>query len=95
MERSARRGGASLGNQFEGQFTPSLQVRRRSRAGELGNFGPGEFLHIRYADVVPGFFDAYRTFHRLAQLETMIKAHLCLYRLMAPIIEGTLKGVLR
>lgn len=82
------------GNQFEGQFTPSLQVRRHSRAGELGNFGPGEFLHIRYADVVPGFFNAYRTFHRLAQLETVIKAHLCLYHLMAPIIEGTLKGVL-
>jgi hypothetical protein len=81
-------------NPLEGRFMPFLEVRGRIRKGRIDNLEPGECLHIRYAGVVPGFFNAYRTFHTLDQLETMIKAHLCLYHLMAPIIEGALKRVL-
>lgn len=81
-------------NPFEGRFMPFLEVRGRIREGRIGNAEPGEFLHIRYAGIVPGFFNAYRAFHTLDQLETMIKAHLRLYHLMEPIIEGALKRVL-
>jgi hypothetical protein len=78
-------------NPFEGRFTPFLALRGRTLRGRADNAQPGEFLQIRYAGVVPGFFGAYMTYHGLDELETMIKAHLCLYGLMAPIIEGGLK----
>jgi hypothetical protein len=54
----------------------------------------GEFLHIRYAVVVPGFLSGYWTFFSLDDLETAIRAHLYLYSLMAPIIEGGITKVL-
>jgi hypothetical protein len=76
---------------FEGRCVPFLELRGRTLRGPIDSVQPGEFLRIRYANVVPGFFGAYRTFHGLDELETMIKAHLCLYGLMAPIIEGGLK----
>ncbi len=55
----------------------------------------GEFLHIRYAGVVPGFSNGYWKFFSLDELETAIKAHLYLYSMMAPIIEGGIMRVLR
>ena len=81
-------------NSFEGHFMPHLEIRGRNRRGSVAKAEPGEFLQIRYASVVPGFFNAYRTFHSLDELEMLIKAHLCLYRLMAPTINGGLKKVL-
>ncbi|HXQ40472.1 MAG TPA: hypothetical protein VN821_04330, partial [Candidatus Udaeobacter sp.] len=80
---------------FEGRFMPHLQVRHRNLRGSASKAEACEYLQIRYAVVVPGFFNAYRTFRSSDELETMIKAHLCLYRLMAPIIERGLARVLR
>jgi hypothetical protein len=79
---------------FQGNLTPYLEVRARTSRGRVDNLKLGESLQIRYAAIVPGFYGAYRVFHTLDQLETLIKAHLCLYHLMAPTIEGALKRVL-
>jgi hypothetical protein len=79
---------------FEGSLTPCLEVRSRTSKGRFDNLKFGECLHIRHASIVPGFYGAYRVFRTLDKLETLIKAHLCLYYLMAPTIEGALKRVL-
>jgi hypothetical protein len=63
--------------------------------GSLSNGKAGEYLHIRYANVVPGFFNAYRTFHNLQELEAMVKAHLYLYGLMASVVEGAIEKVMQ
>jgi len=44
--------------------------------------------------VVPGFFNGYWKFFTLDALETAIRAHLHLYSLMAPIIEGGIKRIM-
>jgi hypothetical protein len=79
---------------FQGHLTPYLEVRARTSKGRIDNLKFGESMQIRYATIVPGFYGAYRVFHTLDQLETLIKAHLCFYYLMAPTIEGALKRVL-
>ena len=80
---------------FEGHFEPYLEIRHRELRGSIRKGTAGEYLHIRYyTSVVPGFFNAYRTFRASDELETMIKAHLCLYGLMAPIIEGGMQKIL-
>lgn len=84
----------ALSAPFEGRLTPRLEVRGRSSRGGVDNPKFGDSLHIRYANIVPGFYHAYRVFHTQDQLEIMIKAHLCLYGLMAPVIEGVLKAAL-
>lgn len=81
-------------NLFEGRFEPYLEVRSRMLRGSVRKGKAGEFLQLRYASVVPGFFNAYRTFYSLKELETVIKAHLCLYSLMAPIVQRGLENVL-
>jgi hypothetical protein len=79
---------------FEGLIVPFLELRSRELRGSLTKAESGEFLHIRYAGIVPGFFNGYWKFVDLAQLETIIKAHLYLYGLIAPIIEGGICKVL-
>jgi hypothetical protein len=79
---------------LEGSFSPFLEIRGHNLRGTLAKAESGEFLHIRYAGVVPGFFNGYWKFFSLDQLETAIRAHLHLYSLMAPIIEGGIKKVL-
>jgi len=79
---------------FEGSFQPFLELRSRQLVGSLARVESGEFLHIRYAGVVPGFFNGYWKFFTLDALETAIRAHLHLYSLMAPIIEGGIKRIM-
>jgi hypothetical protein len=79
---------------FEGRFAPYLEVRKRSLGGTVEEAESGEFILIRYQHIVPGFGHAYWKFFDLTELETMIKAHLYFYNLMAPIIENGLKKVL-
>ena len=79
-------------NPFEGRFAPFLEIRGRTRRGRMGNAAPGEFLQIRYASIIPGFFNAYRNFYSLEGLETMIKAHVFLYELLAPVLEEAVRN---
>jgi hypothetical protein len=79
---------------FEGRFSPFLEIRGRNLRGTLTRAESGEFLHIRYAGIVPGFFNGYWKFFDLDDLETAIKAHLYLYSLMAQIIECGIKKML-
>jgi hypothetical protein len=79
---------------LEGRFQPYLELRSRSLRGSLDQVESGEFLHIRYAAVMPGFYSGYWKFFSLDELETAIRAHLHLYSLFAPVIEGAVKGVL-
>jgi hypothetical protein len=73
---------------------PCLELRSGQLRGSLAKVKSGEFLLIRYAGIVPGFFNGYWQFFDLDELETVIKAHLYLYSLMAPIIEDGLHKVL-
>ena len=77
---------------LEGSFQPYLELRSRQLCGSLAKARSGEFLLIRYAGVVPGFFNGYWNFFDLEELETVIKAHLYLYGLMAPIIEDGIRN---
>lgn len=79
---------------FKGSFRPYLEIRHRNLKGSIKNAENGQFLIIRYDRAVPGFFNGYAQFFSLEELETIIKAHLCLYGLMAPIIEGGIHEVL-
>ena len=49
---------------------------------------------IRYQHIVRNFGNAYGAFVDLRELETVIKAHLFAYSLMAPIFEDGLGSVL-
>jgi hypothetical protein len=77
-----------------GRFAPYLEIRSRNLFGKIENEKAGEFLFIRHHRIIPGFFSAYGKFFKLEELETMIKAHLCLYSLMAPFIEEGAKRAL-
>lgn len=72
----------------EGIFMPFLELRSRPLRGRLTKVESGEFLHLRYSSILPGLYSGYRTFLNLDQLETIIRAHLFFYTLIAPIIEG-------
>ena len=75
----------------QGNFEPHLGLRNRHSRGRLDKARAGEFLFIGYQHIVPGFGNAYWTFHDLEELEAMIKAHLYFYSLMAPIINDGLR----
>jgi hypothetical protein len=79
---------------FEGLFAPYLELRGHNLCGKLAKAKSGEFLKIRYTIAVPSFFNGYWMFFNLDQLETAIRAHLRLYGLIAPIIEGGIRKVL-
>jgi hypothetical protein len=80
---------------FEGRFAPYLELRGESLRGTLAKAESGEFLHFRYATAVSGFFNGYWKFFSLNDLERAIRAHLYLYSLLAPIIEGGIAKVLK
>jgi hypothetical protein len=82
-------------NVFEGQFEPYLHLRARNVRGKLNRAQMGEFLVIRYRYLILGFGNAYWKFSDLNQLETIIKAHLRLYALLAPGIESGIARALR
>jgi len=75
---------------MEGYFVPYLELRGRNVRGRIGKAEMGEFLFIDVRHIVPGFGNAYWKFYGLDELETIIKANLCLYGLMAPMIEAAL-----
>jgi len=79
---------------LSGSFDSYLEIRHQTFRGSVKRAEPGEFLQIRHARAVPGFFNAYRPFDDLDELETLIKAHLSLYGLMAPIVEKGLRKIL-
>jgi len=79
---------------MEGYFQPHLALRSKRVRGRLGKARVGEYFFIGYQHVVPGFGNAYWKFQDLNELETVIRAHLYLYSLMAPIItEGIRNAV--
>lgn len=74
-----------------GLFSPDLQLRSRSLAGPA-DAAPGDrYLALRYGQIVPEFGRGYLMFSDFASLETLVRAHLALYELMAPVIEGAIK----
>jgi hypothetical protein len=76
---------------FQGHLALFLTLRRRTLRGSIAKGKAGEYLQFRFNIVVPGFYNAYRTFHGLDELEILIRAHLCLYQLMAPILENAVE----
>jgi hypothetical protein len=72
---------------LRGLFVPYLELRHRRLRGRIENRQSGEFLWFRYKLIIPSFGTAYWKFSDLKQLETIIKAHLCFYKLIAPILE--------
>lgn len=84
----------ALERNFEGGLAPDLEFRHRSIKGKLDKEASGEFLLIRHRTIIPGFPKAYWTFRDLDELEVIIKANLCLYEQIAPILEGGLCQVL-
>ncbi len=80
---------------FKGRLSLRLEIRGRDLKGSVERAQAGEFLIIRHDHIVPGFFNAYGQFGNLDELETIIKAHLRLFELMAPTIEAGLTWALR
>jgi hypothetical protein len=78
----------------EGRFTPHLEIRHRNLEGSVELAESGEFLLIRYHHLLPGFGAGYWKFSELTELETLVKAHLCLYKCMAPVIEEGIRSTL-
>jgi hypothetical protein len=79
---------------FGWHFHPLLELRHRDLAGTIDGKEAGEFLILRYQHVIRGFGNAYGTFTDLNELETLVKAHLCIYRLMAPILESGIEKII-
>jgi hypothetical protein len=75
----------------EGQFTLELQLRSRRLAGPADTVPYDRYLAVRYGQVVPEFMRAYFAFYDFATLETLVRTHLALYELMAPVIEGAIR----
>lgn len=83
-----------LESPIQGRFVPFLEIRSRTLRGSLAKVESGEFLHIRYERIIYGFSTAYWRFRNLDELETVIKAHLCFYSLIAQTIESACQSVL-
>jgi hypothetical protein len=79
---------------FGWRFHPLLELRHRDLTGPIDGKKAGEFLLLRYHHIIRGFGNAYGAFTDLDELETLIKAHLYHYRLMAPIIETGIEKIL-
>jgi hypothetical protein len=78
---------------LEGSFFPNLDLRRANISGSTDNVRVGEVLLFRYQHIVPGFGSAYCNFRNLGELERAVKAHLHMYRLMAPTLEGSVTSI--
>jgi hypothetical protein len=74
----------------EGCFAPNLDLRGANMAGDADKARAQESLFFRYQHIVPGFGIAYWKFRNLAELEWAIRAHLCLYKMMSPILEASI-----
>jgi hypothetical protein len=78
---------------MEGCFSPKLDLRGANLRGDSDSARTREFLVFRYQHIVPGFGGAYWKFRNLGELERAINAHMYLYRLMAPILEGSVTSM--
>jgi hypothetical protein len=59
----------------------------RGRLNRAAKIDPVNLLVVDYASAMPNFGAAYWMFRNLDQLETIVKAHLCLYGFLEPLIE--------
>jgi hypothetical protein len=80
-----------IGSPQQNLFAPDLQLRSRRLNGSSDRVPYDRYLTLRYQLAVPEFNRAYHLFSDFATLETFIRAHLALYELSAPIIEGTIR----
>jgi hypothetical protein len=72
-------------------FSPALQLRSRSLAGSTDRAPKDSYLTLRFEQVVPEFNRGYMSFTDCASLQTLVRAHLALYELMAPVLEGGIR----
>ena len=77
-----------------GIFEPHLEILHQKGRRSTVRSKPGEILQIRYDIIVEGFYSAYRKFKNLDDLEIIVKSHLNIYNLIAPILEFTLAKVM-
>lgn len=80
-----------IGSPQQNLFSPDLQLRSRRATGPADRLPYDRFLVFRLARAVPEFNRAYHVFNDFASLETIVRAHLALYELMAPLMEGTIR----
>jgi hypothetical protein len=80
-----------IGSPQEHLFSPDLQLRSRRSTGPADRLPYDRLLVFRYERAVPEFNRAYHVFNDFASLETIIRAHLALYELMAPHMEKTIR----
>ena len=80
----------------KGHFSPQMELRQRRFTARLGNVTTfrlkdnkhqGQFLFVRYQDLVPGFNRAYWLFTSLPMLGHCIRAHLEIYKIIGPGLE--------
>jgi hypothetical protein len=81
-------------------FDLALYVRAKNRGGFVDvplGFEWLDIMMIRYDWLVSGFGWAYQShgFEHFDDLETILKANVCLYRLVATVVESTLTEALR
>jgi hypothetical protein len=74
-----------------GLFSPALHLRSRLLAGMVDRAPIDSYLTLRVEQVVPEFGRGYMNFSDCASLQTLVLAHLALYELMAPVIEGAIR----
>ena len=72
----------------DGIINFTLDLRSAGLAGTTENARAGEFLLFRFQGILPGFNDAYRKFVNLEEQETILKAHLTMYKVISPILES-------
>lgn len=77
-----------------GSLTLNLKLRAGDAAKTDRDDALGQVFSIHYSSLVYGFSTAYMSFNNLNSLETMIKAHVQLYRLVAAVLEGAIAGAL-
>lgn len=71
----------------DGSLTLNLKLRARGVAKADNKDVPGAVFEVKYPALVYGFSTAYMPFRDLDSLETILKAHVQLYRLVAGDLE--------
>jgi len=77
-----------------GEISFLLQIRSPRHKGELSEKRSKQCPKIRYTFLIPGVSTAYWRFQSPEELETIIKAHMTLYSLIAPTLEPAMKAAL-
>lgn len=77
-----------------GSLTMSLKLRGSNASKTGRDDAPGTAFSIAYPALVYGFSTAYMAFQDLASLETIVKAHVQLYRTIAPGLEKAVADAL-